>query len=444
MKINHLFLAITMALATGACSDNTFIPVEEEETVSISNAQSIQRSEDEAMAYAAQFLNIFPHKESRSLPDIRIHALTNKSSRSSATADTLLYIAQYGENQGYAIISGSREFSPVLAYVEEGNFFDIENSNNGGFQMYVQAASDYVESSMRRSSMIDRPIIKPAFNDWTIHYNDTIAPRLTVAWSQEYPEGYLCPNRLSGCAQTALAQILSYYELPAEINLTYPGHPVDKVTLDWSEIKKHSKSDPVDWSETNQYGIVSHNGSCSATEQAHMTIAYLCRELGHRNQAEYIYNSEVERSTGATIQNVSQTACALRNQVNYQFKVSAITDYSIARILLDRIKAGIVYMRGAKQPKMGGHAWVADGGLRVGTVHTHVDYGMGLDGSDVVTVKENLEMLVHFNWGWGGRSNGYFNPDVFNPSEGVSYDTYPSLVSDDYKYDVKYIAFYKD
>lgn len=109
-----------MALATGACSDNAFIPVEDEEPVSISNAQSIQRIEDEAMAYAAQFLNIFPHKESRSLPDIKIHALTNKSSRSSAPADTLLYVAQYGENQGYAIIPGSRELSLYSHTLKKG------------------------------------------------------------------------------------------------------------------------------------------------------------------------------------------------------------------------------------------------------------------------------------------------------------------------------------
>ena len=432
-----------MALATGACSDNTFIPAEEESPVTISGSQSIQRSEDEAMAYAAEFLNIFPHKESRSLPDIKIHALTNKTSRSSATADTLLYIAQYGENQGYAIITGSRELSPVLAYVEEGNFFDIENVNNGGFQMYMEAASDYVENSMRRASIIDQPI-KPAFTDWTIHYNDTIAPRLTVAWSQEYPEGYFCPNRLSGCAQTALAQILSYYELPTEIALTYPGHPVDKVTLDWSEIKKHSKSDPVDWSETNQYGIVSHNGSCSASEQAHMTIAYLCRELGHRNNAVYTYKSENERSTGASIESVSKTASALRDQVGHKFKVAAIANYTTASFLLDRIKDGVVYMRGSTTPNSGGHAWVADGGLRVGTVRTHVDYGMGLDGSDVVTVTENLEMLVHFNWGWGGYGNGYFSPEVFNPTQAESYDYQPSSTKMDFKYNIDYIAFYKD
>lgn len=442
MKINHFFLAITIALAAGACSDNTFIPAEDEETVSMSNAQSIQRSEDEAMAYAAQFLNIFPHKESRSLPDIKIHALTNKTSRSSASTDTLLYIAQYGENQGYAIITGSRELSPVLAYVEEGYFFDLENANNGGFQMYMEAASDYVENSMRRASIIDKPI-KPAFDDWTIRYNDTIAPRLTVAWSQEYPEGYFCPNRLSGCAQTALAQILSYYELPAEINLTYPGHPVDKVTLDWSEIKKHSKSDPIDW-KTNQYGIVSHNGSCSASEEAHMAIAYLCRELGHRNNAVYTYKSENERSTGASIGDVRNTASALMEQVGYKFKVAAIADYTKARFLLDRIKDGIVYIRGAKQPNMGGHAWVADGGLKVGTVRTHVDYAANPDGSNVVTVTEKLEMLVHFNWGWGGRSNGYFNPDVFDPREGVSYDTYPSISGENFKYDVQYIPFYQE
>lgn len=189
MKINHFFLAITIALAAGACSDNTFIPAEDEETVSMSNAQSIQRSEDEAMAYAAQFLNIFPHKESRSLPDIKIHALTNKTSRSSASTDT---------------------------------------------------------------------------------------------------------------------------------------------------------------------------------------------------------------------------------------------------------------MSGFVTPTSDGHAWVADGGLKVGTVRTHVDYGANLDGSNVVTVTENLEMLVHFNWGWGGYGNGYFNPEVFNPEDAESYDFMSSGMNKDYKYNLKYIAFYQE
>lgn len=438
MKINHLFLAITMALATGACSDNTFIPVEDEETVSISNAQSIQRSEDEAMAYAAQFLNIFPHKESRSLPDIKIHALTNKISRSSATADTLLYVAQYGENQGYAIISGSRELSPVLAYVEEGNFFDIENANNGGFQMYVQAASDYVESSMRRSSMIDRPIIKPAFNDWTIHYNDTIAPKLKVAWAQRYPEGYLCPNGMSGCAQTALAQILSYYETPVELSLTYPNHPINKVQLDWVDIKKHDVSVSFDWKNYPAL-ITSHLTYCNASENAHMAIAYLCRELGHRNQA--VYKSG---GTGASINNVATTVSNIKEQVNYQFNATAVCQYSQARFLMDHIVKGVVFMRGATSSNDEGHAWVADGGLRVGTVRTHIDYGANLDGSDVVTVTENLEMLVHFNWGYGNIGNGYFNPEVFCPAEGTSYDTMPSSDVNNYKYDIRYIAFYKN
>lgn len=99
---------------------------------------------------------------------------------------------------------------------------------------------------------------------------------------------------------------------------------------------------------------------------------------------------------------------------------------------------------GYATPTTDGHAWVADGGLRVGTVRTHVDYGMGLDGSDVVTVTENLEMLVHFNWGWGGYGNGYFNPEVFNPTQAESYDYQPSSTDMDFKYNIDYIAFYKD
>lgn len=46
--------------------------------------------------------------------------------------------------------------------------------------------------------------------------------------------------------------------------------------------------------------------------------------------------------------------------------------------------------------------------------------------------------------GWGGRSNGYFNPDVFDPREGVSYDTYPSISGENFKYDIQYIPFYQE
>lgn len=142
--------------------------------------------------------------------------------------------------------------------------------------------------------------------------------------------------------------------------------------------------------------------------------------------------------------NAQATASAIRNQNKYEYNLTAVCHYSKARFLLDHINRGIVMISGYATPTTDGHAWVADGGLRVGTVRTHVDYGMGLDGSDVVTVTENLEMLVHFNWGWGGYGNGYFNPEVFNPTQAESYDYQPSSTNMDFKYNIDYIAFYKD
>lgn len=49
-----------------------------------------------------------------------------------------------------------------------------------------------------------------------------------------------------------------------------------------------------------------------------------------------------------------------------------------------------------------------------------------------------------YNWGWGGYGNGYFNPEVFNPTQAESYDYQPSSTNMDFKYNIDYIAFYKD
>lgn len=48
------------------------------------------------------------------------------------------------------------------------------------------------------------------------------------------------------------------------------------------------------------------------------------------------------------------------------------------------------------------------------------------------------------NWGWGGYGNGYFNPEVFNPEDAESYDFMSSGMNKDYKYNLKYIAFYQE
>ena len=43
-----------------------------------------------------------------------------------------------------------------------------------------------------------------------------IEPKLTVSWGQTWHEGDYCPNGVSGCTNTALAQIMTYFEYPTQ------------------------------------------------------------------------------------------------------------------------------------------------------------------------------------------------------------------------------------
>ena len=71
----------------------------------------------------------------------------------------------------------------------------------------------------------------------------------------------------------------------------------------------------------------------------------------------------------------------------------------------------VVYVRGTTvvDNKSGGHAWVADGYEVRRTIFNVPGYYLS-----PVT-------YVHFNWGWGGRYNGYFSGSIYTPYEGCTY-----------------------
>lgn len=63
-----------------------------------------------------------------------------------------------------------------------------------------------------------------------------------------------------------------------------------------------------------------------------------------------------------------------------------------------------------------GHSWVIDGARYL---------------------YNNNVFLLHFNFGWGGKSNGYFSPSCLNPTKGIEYDD-PSLDNTDQQHNNLY------
>ncbi len=88
-------------------------------TISRSSMTIIQ---DEASVVALRFEEGFPKTKSA-------NKIVNEIKTISENGQPLLYIVNYADNKGYTIVSATKKYYPILAYVEYGNYSD--NSQTG-------------------------------------------------------------------------------------------------------------------------------------------------------------------------------------------------------------------------------------------------------------------------------------------------------------------------
>ena len=354
-------------------------------------AASELRTPEEAIALAD---NLFASRtEGTRAASRTVKAVSIIGSASGRSAsDTLIYAINYEDNAGFALVSAVPEGIDIIGYADEGSF-DVEKIEPGSnVEYFLDAAMNYV--SARGISIGDGPIINPG-ND-PIYKWDRIKPVLAVEWGQSYPEGIYCPNKIAGCAQTAMAQMLTFLECPTSINLTYDGHDITSQTLNWKELIKHTKS-----CNNTSSTINTHLSSCSGTIEVHKAIGRLCRQIGQINGATY-----EEDGTGSKTVNARTTMKTLCPEKEISAHRPISSDFSSLFTKL-KVKPGVAYVRGTDL-KEGGHAWVCDGGEDMQKITRELKY----DGTYEDYVEHNY--CYHYNWGWNGSYNGYFNAGVFD------------------------------
>ncbi len=444
--MKKLFTYLSLAIALSACTDNAPLPQLNESQQTSTESNSSVRSINDAINIANTLAEAIDGSTNSRATHRR--ASTAKSvftyggHRSRANSDTLIYIVNYDNNNGYAIIAAPDAVNPILGFVEDGSFGDFESASNDGLQMFLSSAENYVSTQDLKPFDPDKPTPKPYYIEWTTEVNDTIAPRVTVKWGQSLPEGLYCPNKTAGCVQTALAQILSAFELPKSIALTYEGKDASSQSLDWGEIKKHVHSVAVkpENVSTENFNFQIHLSSCSASLSSHLALGRLCRQLGQLNKATY-----GETTTAPSMTAAKTTADLLLGK---NLSIGNITDISTQNpyLLFRKMKNnnGIIYMEGTDSDKVTRHAWIFDGGLQVGSVITReYSTGIGIDGSGPTTFTTyNLTSLFHFNWGLNGSGNGYFLPDVYQPKNAEELDDLYDFSSNDNNYNtnVKFLV----
>lgn len=280
--MKNLFFVIFIILAISACEDNNEICQNEindnlENTASIIeltpkeysvlsalSRNSTKIKEDEVREIVSDF------KEDKHLGNKIMPIIKNKglSKSTDSDVDTALYIVDFENNGGWAIIAGDARLpETILAYSDEGS---LENyAEDEGFSVFMNYLTNYYDScivnfEMEKDSLVDiiceksgltpdsltclsKKQAPPAFNkddivdEWstsTAWYNTfAVEPLVPVSWKQrdEYNEvlqQIKGKDYRLGCTSLATAQLMTYWKYPQNFY-------ANGVYIDWSEITKY-------------------------------------------------------------------------------------------------------------------------------------------------------------------------------------------------------------
>lgn len=417
-----------LLLGLVSCNDDQYLLSDTNEHPLENHQESEMRSYDEIIEAACRAASIVdtpdkPLGRSANTPrkvDTKQGAimLRHPNSRSTSYEQFPIYIVNYENNMGSAIISSNKQTEAVLAVTIEGNIQSLDEIDNPGFLMFMDAASNYINSGNYTLPpyTYDKPVIK--FDEICGYETDTIwhaniPPRIPNMWAQTYPEGLLCPNGKSGCSNTAMALILSYYEIPTEIPIyNREGQIEGTAHLNWSDIKKHMRFE----------GAVA-NYSCSENDitTAHTQLAQLCRYLGVINESTY---GEIGTSTDRP---------KWKKTMQSKFGINVhFYDYEFGKASEELAHSPAIVMAGETNEGKG-HMWVCDG---VKSYHLKrrlfkIDF---FGTRTILSDWEEIDGSTYnfYNWGWGPSAivdrktkdgpleivsylNGWFFDGVFDP-----------------------------
>lgn len=279
----------------------------------------------------------------------------------------------YKGDMSWVIVSGDTDLYPVLGFSTNSDL--SESTMPPAMKSYLDAREDQVELiRARRISHPENQNAWKAFEKSQFYASRSeIEPLLETRWNQGWPYNMMCPAHsegpgghvYAGCVATAMSQIMKFHNYPETgrfIGTYYWGADIE---VDFSEGN-------YQWDEMTE----------TATSLSREAIAKLMFHCGVSVNMDYAYDG-----SGASIQVAAE---ALKYYFKYKSGLEFVDEanYSDAdwKFLLkeDLDKQHPILYRGTDDTG-GGHAFVCD-------AYQDTSY-------------------FHFNWGWSGSGDGFFNLD---------------------------------
>ena len=264
---------------------------------------------------------------------------------------------------GFVIASADERTIPILGYSDHGtiDWQHMPENIKGWLSGYSADITSLGSESLTRGEQSTSP-------------RQAIAPLVPCQWNQYEPYWNQCPDvhggrALTGCVATAMAQVMYYHRWPQDACEKIPAHTFP-----------NGDEGDMTLPELPQTTFAWENMATDFDE-----VAKLMRYCGQSVKMQY--GSGESDSDGCFV------AQAAKHYFGYDQGVTTALRalYGVdewEQLIYDELAANrpVVY---CGQSGKGGHCFVCD----------------GYDGNG----------LFHINWGWGGKSDGYFALSVLNP-----------------------------
>lgn len=308
------------------------------------------------------------------------------------------YIFNVGET-GFVIVSGDDNHRPIIGYSDKGIF----NPDD-----MAPALADYLEvvrQGVMEASQASSASVSVAA-DWAMlercgklvsrHGGREDKYLVTTTWNQNYPYNYFCPLASSGsggrvyagCVATAAAQVMKYWDHPLQGQGSYSYYPSDhpEYGLQYANFGETT----YDWA--NMPNAITANSPQAQIEAVAQLIYHVAVSV------DMNFSPSGSGASTARLCQIMPNYFFYTNQMSNLYREDYTHDGYMQLII------NAIDMEWPMAHRGGGHAYVLD----------------GYNDSD----------MVHFNWGWSGSGDGWFNIDDHSYADGESviYNYVPAAV----------------
>lgn len=303
----------------------------------------------------------------------------------------MIYVFSSPDREGFLAVAADDTTIPLLGYSDSGILPATEEELPDGMRYWLnslaeQAAVNASRTDAPRATSPRAPRV-------------SIKPLMTTKWNQSEPYNNLCPTLngsrcVTGCVATAFAQVLKYHNFPAKGTGTYS----------------------YTWEQGNQ--TLSFDYGATTFDWNNMLDTY---DSGA---------TTAQKNAVATL----MRACGIGVEMSYSPSESGAPSINLVRALLENFgyDKGLLFMMRDYYTISEWEDIIYTNLLEYGPV---LYAGQSNDGAHQFVCDGYSDGLFHFNWGWGGMSDGFFSLNALDPgSQGIGgsssgYDFNQNIIS---------------